>query len=146
IKHADAMVASAFVSFRDFDLWDAWFRVWVLANFISTTLNGTLYMRYLKTGDRSLLQLSNQEPRTVLLAGRFPEFQVLFTRALAEMDGVRDGQSRPSEAALRIRELFKGLNYFPSYYRWHDPAVRTTSTFTVWQLIRLLFWYLLHCP
>jgi FADH2 O2-dependent halogenase len=35
ITYADQMVACSFVAFRDFDLWDAWFRVWVVGLFIS---------------------------------------------------------------------------------------------------------------
>jgi FADH2 O2-dependent halogenase len=146
IKYADEMVACSFVSFRDFDLWDAWFRIWVVGLFIGTALNASLYLKYLETKDRRVLDLSGKEPHTVLLGGKFPEFQVLYRQALAEMDKVRDGLTSPSEAAQRIRALFKGIKYFPTYFRWHEAAVRTTPAFTLWGMTRMYFWFLFRSP
>lgn len=146
IKYADEMVACSFVSFRDFDLWDAWFRVWVVGLFIGTALNASLYLKYLETKDKRVLEMSGKEPHTVLLGGRFPEFQELFRHALAHMDSVRDGQSSPSEAAQQIRALFKGIKYFPTYFRWHEASVRTTPAFTLWGMTRMYFWFLFRSP
>jgi FADH2 O2-dependent halogenase len=140
------MVACSFVSFRDFDLWDAWFRVWVVGLFIGTALNASVYLKYLETKDRRVLELSGREPHTVLLGGRFPEFQALFAQALAQMDRVRDGLSSPAEAAQRIRGLFKSIKYFPTYFHWHDPTVRTTPAFTIWGMTKMYFWFLLRSP
>jgi tetracycline 7-halogenase / FADH2 O2-dependent halogenase len=144
IRYIDEMVGSSFVSFREFDLWDAWFRVWVVANFLGAALNARLYSRYLETKDKEVLKRSGQEPHTVLLGGKFTEFQKLFRVALAEMDRVREGSAAPSEAAAKIRALFKDINYFPSYYEWQNPSVRTTPVYTLWELLKLHFWYLRH--
>lgn len=146
IKYADQMVACSFVSFRDFDLWDAWFRVWVVGLFIGTALNARLYLKYLETKDRRVLELSGQEPHTVLLGGKFPEFQQLFSQALAQMDRVRDGQSSPADAAREIRGLFKSIKYFPTYFRWHESSSRTTPAFTIWGMTRMYFWFLFRSP
>src|SRR5262249_234083 len=58
----------------------------------------------------------------------------------------RDGKTIPSAAAQRIRELFKSMEYIPAYFRWHDPAVRTTPAFTLWGMTRMYFWYLFRSP
>ncbi len=146
IKYADEIVASSFVAFRDFDLWDSWFRIWVVGLFIGTALNASLYLKYIETRDRSVLELSGQEPHSVLLGGKFAAFQELYVQALAEMDRVRDGTAAPSEAAQRIRGLFKGIEYFPTYFRWHEASVRTTPAFTLWGMTRMYFWFLLFAP
>jgi len=146
IGYADEIVSSSFVAFRDFELWDAWFRVWVVALFIGTSLNASLYTKYLETKDKSLLDLSDKEPYSVLLGGKFPAFQELYSKALAAMDEVRDGQTSPSEAAQRIRSLFKSLPYFPDYFRWSEASVRTTPAFTLWGMTRLYFWFLFYAP
>ena len=146
IKYADEMVASSFVSFRDFDLWDAWFRVWVVGLFIGTALNASLYLKYLETKDKRVLDDSVRKPHDMLLGGRFPEFQTLFAQALAAMDRVRDGETSPSEAAQQIRGLFKGIKYFPTYFRWHEAEMRTTPAFTVWGMTRMYFWFLFRSP
>jgi FADH2 O2-dependent halogenase len=146
ITYADQMVACSFVSFRDFDLWDAWFRIWVVGLFIGTALNASLYLKYVETGDRRVLEMSGHEPHTVLLGGKFAEFQKLFAQALAAMDEVRDGKTSPADAAQRIRALFKPIKYFPTYFRWHDAAMRTTPAFTLWGMTRMYFWFLFRCP
>ena len=146
IRYADEIVASSFVAFRDFDLWDAWFRIWVVGLFIGTALNASLYLKYLETKDEQILDQSGKEPYSVLLGGKFPEFQALYRQALGEIDGVRDGQVAAAEAARRIRSLFKSIQYFPAYFRWHDAAVRTTPAFTVWGMTKMYFWFLLRAP
>jgi FADH2 O2-dependent halogenase len=140
------MVSSSFVAFRDFDLWDAWFRVWVLALFIGTALNASLYLRYRQTKDKRVLDQTGKEPYSVLLGGKFPEFQKLYRQALAEMDRVRDGQTSPAEAAKQIRGLFKGIEYLPTYWHWHQASVRTTPAFTIWGMTRMYIWFLLFAP
>lgn len=146
IRYADQMVASSFVSFRDFDLWDSWFRVWVVGLFIGTCLNASLYLKYIETKDRKVLEMSGKEPYSVLLGGKFTEFQKLFGPALAEMDRVRDGETTPAEAAKKIRSLFDGLKYVPSYWRWHEAFVRTTPAFTIWGMTKMYFWFTFFAP
>ncbi|HEY0097602.1 MAG TPA: tryptophan 7-halogenase [Pyrinomonadaceae bacterium] len=146
IGYADEMVSSSFVSFRDFELWDAWFRVWVVGLFIGTCLNASLYLKYIESKDKRVLDQSGKEPYSVLLGGKFPEFQKLYREALAEMDRVKAGQVDPKEAAQKIRGLFKGLDYVPTYWRWHEAVVRTTPAFTIWGMTKMYFWFLFYAP
>lgn len=146
IGYADEMVSSSFVSFRDFDLWDAWFRVWVVGLFIGTCLNANLYLKYIETKDKRVLDQSGVEPYSVLLGGKFEEFQKLYRQALAEMDRVKAGQADPKEAAQKIRGMFKGLEYVPTYWRWHESVVRTTPAFTIWGMTKMYFWFLFYAP
>lgn len=146
ISYADEVVSSSFVAFRDFDLWDAWYRVWVVALLIGTSLNAGLYLKYRRTKDKRILDECSKEPYSVLLGGKFPEFQKLYRVALAEMDRVRDGQTTPAEAAQKIRSLFKGIKYVPTYWRWHEKSVRTTPAFTVWGMTKMYIWFLLFAP
>lgn len=146
ISYADEVVSSSFVAFRDFDLWDAWYRIWVVGLLIGTSLNASLYLKFRAKKDRKILEQTGIEPYSVLLGGKFPEFQKLYRVALAEMDRVRDGQTSPAEAAKKIRALFKGIKYVPTYWRWHDPAVRSTPAFTVWGMTRMYIWFLLFAP
>jgi FADH2 O2-dependent halogenase len=146
ISYADEVVSSSFVAFRDFDLWDAWYRVWVVALLIGTSLNAGLYLKYRRTKDKRILDQCSKEPYSVLLGGKFPEFQKLYRVALAEMDRVRDGQTTPAEAAQKIRSLFKGIKYVPTYWRWHEKSVRSTPAFTVWGMTKMYIWFLLFAP
>lgn len=143
VRFFDRVVGNSFTSFRDIDLWDAWFRVWVVGLLVGTELNGKTYLQFLESGDKSVLD-AKKSVRGVL-GSDFKPFRELFDRACALMDGVREG-GNPKEAANNIRELFRGLNYVPTYFLWHDKAVRTTPAFTVGGMTRMYFWYLFKSP
>ena len=134
------------MSFRDYELWDAWYRVWVLGLFIGTATNATIYLKYIETGDLKVLENSVRPPNDMILGGRYTEFQKLFDEALKNMDAVRDGELSPKEAATRIRASFKGIKYLPDYWRWHDANSRSTPAFTLWGMTKMYFWFQLYSP
>ena len=109
ITYADKVVGSSFVSFRDYELWDAWYRVWVLGLFIGTATNATIYLKYIETGDLEVLRNSVRPPNDMILDGRyrcFPGVHLLGpTVGLAVLCLIRVVQ-RPagwsSEARLRL--------------------------------------------
>jgi len=146
ISYFDSVVASSFVAFRDAELWDAWFRVWVVALLIGTELSANVYLKYVETGDPRVLEESGGPPYTTLLGGAFPEWREVYDQALAHMDRVRSGEVEPKAAAAAIRSLFKDLAYVPTYFRWHDPSVRTTPAFTLWGMTRMYLWYYFRTP
>jgi tetracycline 7-halogenase / FADH2 O2-dependent halogenase len=146
VRFFDQVVANSFFAFRDYDLWDAWFRIWVVGLLVGTELNGQLYVRYIDKKDKRILDEAAHPPHTGVLGSEFEPFRQLFERAAAEMDSVRAGITSNKEAANNIREMFRSLNFVPSYFRWHDPSVRTTPAFTIWGMTRMYFWYLLRSP
>jgi tetracycline 7-halogenase / FADH2 O2-dependent halogenase len=145
VEFFDRVVGNSFLSFRDYELWDAWFRIWVVGLLIGTELNGKLHVKYLEKRDKSVFDASEHAPHIGVLGSEFQPFRELFESAAAEMDRVRAGAD-PKEVAARIREMFRSLNYVPTYFRWHDYAVRTTPAFTVGGMTRMYFWYLFKSP
>ena len=146
LDHCDRMVSNAFTSFQNFDLWDAWFRVWVAGNFVGTSLNGNLYLQYRESKDVSFLEKRNEWPFTGVLGSGFEPNRELFESADALMQSFTSGDSTASEAADGIRSLFAEAKYLPSYFKWHDKSVRSTTTFTVPQFARMYFWYSFFAP
>ncbi len=144
--HFDDVISSAFVSFQDFELWDAWYRVWVIGLLMSTALNANLYMQYQETGDRALFDQAESAPYNRALGLAFADFRAVYDQALAEIDAVRSGRADPKAAAAAIRMLFKETNHVPHSWRWHDPAVRATPAFNVWGMTRMYFWYVFKAP
>jgi len=146
LDYCDQIVANAFKSFGNFDLWDAWFRVWVAANFVGTTLRANLYLNYEQSGDETWLQKTNRAPFSGALAGNFAPHRELFEAADRQMQAFTNGHITESEAADSIRSLFRTADYLPRYFKWHDKNVRTTSTFTLLDLTRMFFWYTKFSP
>jgi FADH2 O2-dependent halogenase len=143
VRFFDRVVGNSFTSFRDVDLWDAWFRVWVIGLLIGTEVNGKSYLRFLETGDKSALDAKKSVRGAI--GSDYKPFRELFERASGEMDGVRAGAD-PKEAARRIREMFRDLDYVPTYFKWADRSVRTTPAFTVGGMTRMYFWYRFRSP
>src|SRR4029077_13379282 len=130
LRRYDEVVGSSFVAFRDCDLWDAWFRVWVVALLLGTELNAALYMRFLESGDLKVLADSEKSPYTGVLGSEVEEYRRMYDQALAEMDRVRDGLAAPREAAARIRGLMRSLTFVPGSFQWPDPRLRSAPAFT----------------
>jgi tetracycline 7-halogenase / FADH2 O2-dependent halogenase len=146
LKYFDRVVGTAFVSWANFDLWDAWFRVWVVGLLVATELNASLYLKYLQTGDKKVLDDSLSLPYGVVLGSAFEEHAKVYDAMYAEMERYERGELDASTTADRIRAMFKGLNYVPTYWRWDDATVRTTPAFTVWGMTKMYFWYYLRSP
>jgi len=146
LDYCDRMVSNAFTSFQDFDLWDAWFRVWVAGNFVGTGFNGNLYLQYRDTNDMAYLEKRNQWPFTGVLGSGFEPNRELFESADGWMQAFSRGEKTASEAADEIRSLFAAAEYLPNYFKWHEKSVRSTTTFTLPQFARMYFWYAFSAP
>jgi len=146
LKYFDRVVGTAFMSFGDFDLWDAWFRVWVVGVLVATQLNANLYMRFLQTGNVKELDDSGSFPYAAVLGAKFEPHAKAYDAMYEEIERYERGEIDASTAANRIREGFKGLTYLPTDWRWDDRTVRTTPTFTLWGMTRMYFWYYFRSP
>jgi hypothetical protein len=114
----------------------------VVGLLIGTELNGKSFMRYLETGDKSTLDAAGQG----VVGSGYKPFLELFEKADAAMMRVRNEGADPKQAAKEICALFKGVNYVPTYFKWHDTSVRTTPAFTIGGMTRMYFWYLFKSP
>jgi hypothetical protein len=117
--------------------------VWVVGLLVGTELNGKTYLKFIESGDKSVLD-AKKSARGVL-GSDFKPFSELFERASSEMDNVRAGGDA-KEAANNIRAMFRGLDFVPTYFKWHNKAVRTTPAFTIGGMTRMYFWYLFKSP
>jgi FADH2 O2-dependent halogenase len=146
LKYFDRVVGTAFVSFGNFDLWDAWFRVWVVGVLVATELNASIYLRYLQTGDISVFDESENLPHAAVLGAAFEEHAKVYDSMYADIERYERGEIDAKTAADRIRRGFEGLNYLPTYWRWDDARVRTTPAFTLWGMTKMYFWYYFFAP
>ncbi len=142
----DKVVGYSFESFQDYDLWDAWYRVWVIGLLIGTAINANQFLKYMEKKDKSILKYSESGPYTGLLGSKFAEFRPTLDKALDGMALVRKGERDPKEAAKAIVALFENMNYTPTFWQWSDTSVRSTPAFTVWGMTKMYIWYLLNAP
>lgn len=135
----DRLVHGSYVSFRDFDLWRAWSKVWFLGwNMGISRIVGT-YFRYLENGDQSLFDRLLDAPYPGSFCPDLTEFQNLFDRLSAVADAVEAGRTTPADAVAELSRLFSGADYLPTplrlsdvLRRWHDGSFEAQRQMYNW--------------
>ncbi|ABW15533.1 FAD dependent oxidoreductase [Parafrankia sp. EAN1pec] len=125
----DRLVAGSYTSFRDFDLWRAWSKVWFMAwNLGISRIVGT-YFGFLERGDPALFDRLFDAPFPGTFCPDLPEFQDLFRRLDGVMDEVDQGQETPTEAVGRLADMLGTAAFLPEplrlgdvLRRWHDGS------------------------
>ncbi|NHD15969.1 MULTISPECIES: tryptophan 7-halogenase [unclassified Actinopolyspora] len=109
----DDMVHSAFVGFRDYDLWDATFRTWAISTVLGTFLLEGAYDRLRRTGsDRELRELENAK----YLGSPFPTHvgcNELLQRTTDTCREVEAGELGSGEASRRIFADLGDADFIP---------------------------------
>ncbi len=120
----DKLVAASYIAFRDYELWNAWYRVWVMGTFLATLRLQRAKMRYDETGDLKFLEGLDDPPQPGRMAPDYPKFNALFDKAVAVMYEVDDGLRTPASARSAIFELLRGATFAPPVYPFTDPELR----------------------
>lgn len=118
IVYNDKLVNCSYIAFRDYDLWNAWFRIWALGVGMGDLRLAYVYRTYLKTRDEAIMP-DNEEPG--LFFGNIPEFKTLFDAATAEVEAVEEGKLGTKEAASRIFKMLADIDFSPPVNRIADP-------------------------
>ena len=142
----DQVVANSYLAFQDFDLWDAWYRVWVALLLVSSCMNLNLYFLYKESGEREVLERTERNPITGALGTGIGSCRAFYQQALAHMDRFRAGEASASETARAIRELLRESDVAPAYMRLHDPEERMVPPYTAPYLTRTYMWYRMRAP
>ncbi len=114
LDYNDALVSNAFVSWADFDLWNAWLRVWGLGTIpLEFRLMNSL-ADYTSTRDPK--HLSGDVAKPKFSDFEDPDYAEFFDRAVLLMDGFRCGERTAAETASNLFEL-TGAYEFPIVMR-----------------------------
>jgi FADH2 O2-dependent halogenase len=144
LRNNDRLVFGAYTSFRDFDLWNAWFRVWVLGVGLGDLRLASTYRRYLKTHDDSILP-DAEEPMG-LFYSQHKGFGQLFDLAVAKMDEVEAGITPPKEASKYIFELIRNAKFTPAANHLGDPDWHYINAGAFVTSLKTLFWLFTTAP
>jgi tetracycline 7-halogenase / FADH2 O2-dependent halogenase len=119
LDFTDDLVASAYVAFRDYRLWDAWFRVWATAELLSICELNRTYAGYLAARDSTVLaRLEGLAP-----GGWLPgQAQSLLTEASDRLRAVEESAQDPATAATAIKQAVAAADFVPPALRLAEPA------------------------
>jgi len=150
----DDLVAGAYIAFRDWDLWDAWFRVWALTQILSTFEINRAYARFSDTRDPAVLQRMERPWWRVDLRDFDPtkvddpdhaavlSFLADVSRMMRAVDA---GQAEPGETAREIRRRLAEARFVPPAFGLADPDVRVAGA-SITKVLGTLRWAKRQAP
>ena len=103
LNYNDDLVNCAFISWSDFDLWNAWLRVFGLGTFLAEfhLMNGM--SDYTRTGDPSCLIGKTQNP--VFCDFEDPDYAAFFSDSVEAVEAFEAGRMTSTDAAKRIFDM-----------------------------------------
>ena len=140
----DRTASAAYTSWRDFDLWNAWFRVWALGVGLGDLKLASIYRRYKATHDDSILP-DAEEPMG-LFYSQHQGFGELYNAAEAKMCQVEAGSVDPKVASKYIFDLIRNADFAPPANHLGDPEHRFINIGTPWATVTTLAWLLTSAP
>lgn len=119
----DDLVANAYTSFQDWNLWDAWFRVWSLGQILATFEINRAYAKFLDHRDMSALDyLARLEPHGSL--PDYPPARELIKTVSQRVQAVQNGQLSAGAAAGQIFEALGRADFVPPAFGLTDRSNR----------------------
>ncbi len=147
LDHYDTMIKNSFDSWRYYDTWNAWNRVWALGNYLATWGPLRLYVKWKQTGERRYLDALDDDQQRGLLANQHPEYMALVKDADELLADGLNGHKSPEECAEAIFGRIAELDFIPGHIRFSQPhAGRSPTVFTLVQGARHVLWYRWRAP
>ncbi|UJR78257.1 NAD(P)/FAD-dependent oxidoreductase [Sandaracinus amylolyticus] len=142
--HVDRLVSRSYVAFSDFELWNAWYKIWALGTIFGGT--GTLEAigELLTHGADTRFETYELEPFGGLQGSDLPEYMALFERAAAEVDAYAEKRITASQAADRIFAVIEESRLWPA--PWGSPHARHPGVFTLPKVGPLIQWMQRDAP
>ena len=103
LDYNDRLVNCAFISWADFDLWNAWLRVFGIGTFLAEFRLMNALSDY--SGNRVEQSLAGDTQNPVFSNFEDPDYAAFFARSVELVESVEAGRLSPSEAAKRIFDM-----------------------------------------
>jgi len=150
----DDLVANAYTSFADWDLWDAWFRVWSLSQILATFEVNKAYALFVDSRDPAVLErmehpwwrvtLSTFDPAKVGNADQVAVLKLL-TEVSRLVQAVQRGEADARSTADEIRRMLRVADFVPPAFGLADPNNRWTDATTL-KVLNTLRWARKQAP
>ncbi|MBT2207994.1 MULTISPECIES: NAD(P)/FAD-dependent oxidoreductase [Actinomadura] len=141
----DELVNSSFISFENFELWNAMFRVWgafITPGVMRLTRARMLYLKYGR--DESFLELEDA-PYPGLWWPESDKFKNLLEGAAEACEKYEAGALTGTEAAAIVHRLIQTTDIVNPVFGWKDPEQRHIFP-TTFMIARFLYWASVQGP
>lgn len=124
IESHDKVVNVSFISFEDYDVWNAWYRVWALGGTISSLKLRTAHIKFKETKDRKYLDQVQDHKLIGSLSSDFKEYHDLFNAAYGLMLNYESKKITKAQVIDGLYALYRNKSWIPPMYKLDDPKVR----------------------
>lgn len=124
VRAHDDVVSSSFVSFRDYSLWNATFRMWALGTVLGTLTAQDAYTRFRRTGDPMVWRELEALPQPGALFPASTEFGKITDAAWSACRDVESGLMTADRATGVIFDLLSDDSFAPPPFGLQDPGNR----------------------
>ena len=139
IDSHDKLVNGSFIAFSNFDLWNAWYRIWALGGTFNSLRFRSAHVKYKMTKDiKYLNDLENHQIEGALCAN-LEELNDIFITAYDVMLNVESGNLSIDEAVKKLYSLYDA-DWIPPIYNLNNPEKRYVSKGDVDSFIESSMW------
>jgi FADH2 O2-dependent halogenase len=143
----DDMVSSSYISFDDFQLWNAWNRIWNITTLYGTNAQNQVSNAYEASGDPAAFEALESSPYRGLQGMDNPWVERLFDSGVEAMRAYRAGRKSKEQTVARIFQLLEESRLHPASWPLLDPKDRCpTRSFTLLPVARILLWGMFRSP
>lgn len=143
----DDLVSCSYLAFHDFELWNAWHRIWTLNSVYGTNTLNQAALAFERTGDPESFMQLERAPYRGLQGMDNPAVEQMFTDAVAAMRDFERGALSRRQTIDRIYDVMRESDLCPPMWHMLDPEDHTPSgTFTPPALLKVLLWGRFRSP
>lgn len=146
LDHNDKLVGSSYTAFKDFELWNAWYRVWVIGAFYGWLRLNRTYNKWEETRDIAVLETLDKPRWYGYLCPDLEPFADLFAATTGIMAEVEEGTATPAQATERIMGLLRESNFVPPMFEIDNPERRHTVQLDRDAFLEMLLWFKRSAP
>ncbi|AJS60192.1 NAD(P)/FAD-dependent oxidoreductase [Paenibacillus sp. IHBB 10380] len=142
----DRLVACSYAAFKDFDLWNAWYRIWALGQAFTSLRFTQILSKYYKENNIEHLLAIEKAPYIGSLCVDLDEFQPLFEKVASTVEEVRDNHLPIDEAVKRIYGYYSELDFLPEQYDLTNPDRHYIGKMNLIALYDIVTWGAQNAP
>ena len=142
----DRVVHGAYLALRSPQLFNAWYRIWALANYHGALGLVKVHYDFLTARDRQALEQVFEAPYRDSLAGGVPQVRELIERGYAILTDHATGQSSEQEAQDRLFTLLEQQDWIPPQFHIAQRDRNHLASFTLFPLLSMIRWGKRHAP
>lgn len=145
LRQADRVVNNSYRAFPSYDLWNAWLRVWLIAEIFGDLRLFSICVKYLEDKDRSLFLRLEEDPLLGSTAAGEDDATDLLNHAEDVLARYEKGDLDASTGAASILAAMERAAGLPPVHEWSDPRARHLD-FIPAKMARFIEWGFTEAP